>query len=49
MTPLEPTDIATDSESQIQGRVLDFLDNVQLQPSKGWQADRYPYPGGVSW
>ena len=35
MIPLEPTDIATDPESQLQGRVLEFLENSSFGPAKG--------------
>ncbi|WP_312015935.1 AAA family ATPase [Bradyrhizobium sp. JYMT SZCCT0428] len=35
MTLIRPSDIATDSESQLQGRVLDFLENSSFGPVKG--------------
>ena len=35
MTPLQPTDIATGSESSRQGRVLEFLENSSFGPAKG--------------
>ena len=35
MIPLEPTDIATDSESQLQSHVLEFLENSSFGPAKG--------------
>ena len=35
MIPPEPTDIATDSESQLQSHVLEFLENSSFGPAKG--------------
>ena len=35
MTPLQPTDIVTGSESRHQGRVLEFLENSSFGPPRG--------------